>query len=109
MLLGEPFKFEGRPRDELTWICEAGPGLFTHYASGECSVTLRLRPMEKSNAMELGVVGNRRTTPSQWKKTRSGCLYLLTWRAWRFVILIHDSMPGSIAGPTAGRCHTLFA
>jgi prepilin-type N-terminal cleavage/methylation domain-containing protein len=56
MLLGEPFKFEGRPRDELTWICEAGPGLFTHYASGEYSVTLRLRPMEKSNAMELGVV-----------------------------------------------------
>src|SRR6476469_7647878 len=56
MLLGEPFTFEGRPRDELTWICEAGPGLFTHYASGEYSVTLRLRPMEKSNAMELGVV-----------------------------------------------------
>jgi type II secretory pathway pseudopilin PulG len=56
MLLGEPFKFEGRPRDELTWICEAGPGLFTRYASGEYSVTLRLRPMEKSNAMELGVV-----------------------------------------------------
>ena len=55
MLLGEPFKFEGRPRDELTWICEAGPGLFTRYASGEYSVTLRLRPMEKSNAMELGV------------------------------------------------------
>jgi prepilin-type N-terminal cleavage/methylation domain-containing protein len=56
MLLGEPFKFEGRARDELTWVCEAGPGLFTHYASGEYSVTLRLRPMEKSSAMELGVV-----------------------------------------------------
>ena len=56
MLLGEPFKFEGRPRDELTWICEAGPGLFTRYAAGEYSVTLRLRPMENSNAMELGVV-----------------------------------------------------
>src|SRR5262249_1266431 len=39
MLLGEPFKFEGRARDEMTWICEAGPGLFTHYASGEYSVT----------------------------------------------------------------------
>src|SRR5689334_20946981 len=53
-LLGEPFKFEGRARDEMTWICEAGPGLFTHYASGEYSVTLRLRPMDKSSAMELG-------------------------------------------------------
>ncbi|HJZ79167.1 MAG TPA: prepilin-type N-terminal cleavage/methylation domain-containing protein [Pyrinomonadaceae bacterium] len=56
MLLGEPFKFDGRARDEMTWICEAGPGLFTKYAAGEYSVTLRLRPMEKSTAMELGVI-----------------------------------------------------
>lgn len=56
MLLGEPFKFDGRARDEMTWICEAGPGLFTKYAAGEYSVTLRLRPMEKSTGMELGVI-----------------------------------------------------
>jgi prepilin-type N-terminal cleavage/methylation domain-containing protein len=56
MLLGEPFKFDGRARDEMTWICEAGPGLFTKYAAGEYSVTLRLRPMEKSTAMELGAI-----------------------------------------------------
>ncbi len=55
-LLGEPFKFEGRSRDEMTWICSAGPGLFTRYASGQYSVTIRLRPMEKGKAMDLGVV-----------------------------------------------------
>jgi len=55
-LLGEPFKFEGRSRDEMTWICSAGPGLFTRYASGQYSVTMRLRPMEKGKAMDLGVV-----------------------------------------------------
>jgi prepilin-type N-terminal cleavage/methylation domain-containing protein len=26
-LLGEPFKFNDRSRDEITWICGAGPGL----------------------------------------------------------------------------------
>jgi prepilin-type N-terminal cleavage/methylation domain-containing protein len=55
-LLGEPFKFEGRSRDEMTWICSAGPGLFTRYATGQYSVTIRLRPMEKGKAMDLGVV-----------------------------------------------------
>jgi prepilin-type N-terminal cleavage/methylation domain-containing protein len=55
-LLGEPFKFEGRSRDEMTWICSAGPGLFTRYASGQYSVTIRLRPMEKGKGMDLGVV-----------------------------------------------------
>ena len=55
-LLGEPFKFEGRSRDEMTWICSAGPGLLTRYASGDYSVTLRLRPMPKGNRMELGIV-----------------------------------------------------
>jgi prepilin-type N-terminal cleavage/methylation domain-containing protein len=55
-LLGEPFKFEGLSRDEMTWICSAGPGLFTRYASGQYSVTMRLRPMEKGKAMDLGVV-----------------------------------------------------
>jgi prepilin-type N-terminal cleavage/methylation domain-containing protein len=56
MLMGEPFKFEDRSRDEMTWICDAGPGLFTRYATGRYAVTLRLRPIEKSNAMELGVM-----------------------------------------------------
>lgn len=55
-LLGEPFKFEGISRDEMTWVCSSGPGLLTRYAAGEYSVTMRLRPVEKSNAMELGIV-----------------------------------------------------
>ena len=56
MLMGEAYKFEERSRDEITWICDAGPGLFTRYATGRYAVTLRLRPIEKSNAMELGVI-----------------------------------------------------
>lgn len=52
---GEPYKFSGRSRDEMTWVCSAGPGLFTRYATGDYSVTLRLRPIPKTDLMELGV------------------------------------------------------
>lgn len=52
---GEPYKFSGRSRDEITWICSAGPGLFTRYAKGDYSVTLRLKPIPKTDLMELGV------------------------------------------------------
>jgi prepilin-type N-terminal cleavage/methylation domain-containing protein len=52
---GEPFKFGGKSRDEMTWICSAGPGLFTRYASGDYSVTLRLQPVPRTDFMELGV------------------------------------------------------
>ncbi|MEO8043939.1 MAG: hypothetical protein ABI674_03455 [Spartobacteria bacterium] len=55
-LLGEPYKFSGRSRDEMAWLCSAGPGLLTRYAPGEYSVTLRLRPIERSEEMELGLV-----------------------------------------------------
>jgi prepilin-type N-terminal cleavage/methylation domain-containing protein len=55
-LAGEPYKFSGRSRDEMTWVCPAGPGLLTRYAAGEFSVTLRLRPIERSDQMELGIV-----------------------------------------------------
>ncbi|MGI8956765.1 MAG: prepilin-type N-terminal cleavage/methylation domain-containing protein [Chthoniobacterales bacterium] len=55
-LAGEPLKFSGRSRDEMTWTCSAGPGLLTRYATGDYSVTLRLRPMQHGNAMELGIV-----------------------------------------------------
>jgi prepilin-type N-terminal cleavage/methylation domain-containing protein len=55
-LMGQPFKFEDVSRDEMTWVCEAGPGLLTRYAPGDYTVTMRLRPMEKSKAMELGVL-----------------------------------------------------
>jgi prepilin-type N-terminal cleavage/methylation domain-containing protein len=55
-LSGEPYKFENRSRDEMTWICSAGPGLLTRYASGDFAVTLRPRAMAKGNRLELGLV-----------------------------------------------------
>lgn len=56
-LLGEPFKQNDRARDEITWICGAGPGLLTRYAVGEYQVSMRLRPMSKeSDRMEIGVM-----------------------------------------------------
>src|SRR5690348_15390409 len=38
----DTFKLNDRSRDEITWICGAGPGLMTRYASGEYLVSLRL-------------------------------------------------------------------
>ncbi len=55
-LTGEPLKLNDRSRDEITWICSAGPGLLTRYASGEYRVSLRLRPVAKSSdKLELGL------------------------------------------------------
>ncbi len=55
-LSGEPFKFNDRPRDEITWICGSGPGLLTRYAPGEFLVSMRLRPVEgKAEQMEIGL------------------------------------------------------
>ncbi len=42
-LLGDSFKLSDRPRDEIRWVCGAGPGLMTRYASGEYNVSLRLQ------------------------------------------------------------------
>lgn len=56
-LLGEPLKLDDRSRDEISWICSAGPGLLTRYAVGEYKVSLRVRPMEKKkDEMEIGIV-----------------------------------------------------
>ena len=58
-LSGEPFKFNERPRDEMTWVCGYGPGLLTRYAPGEFKVSLRLRPVgDGADRMEIGF--NRR-------------------------------------------------
>ena len=54
-LLGEPFKFNDRSRDEIRWTCGGGPGLLTRYASEDFVVTLRLqRESEKSDKLDLG-------------------------------------------------------
>src|SRR5207247_9061514 len=54
-LAGEPLKIDGHDRDELTWFCSAGPGLFTRYATGDFQVSLRLRSRDaKRRALDLG-------------------------------------------------------
>jgi prepilin-type N-terminal cleavage/methylation domain-containing protein len=54
-LAGEPLKIEGHDRDELRWVCQAGPGLLTRYAAGDFQVSLRLRPHDaKSRQLDLG-------------------------------------------------------
>src|SRR5256885_16113319 len=54
-LLGDAFKLSDRERDEVRWICSAGPGLMTRYASGDFVVALRLQPSKKnSDEYDLG-------------------------------------------------------
>ena len=61
-LVGEPFKLNERPRDEITWVCSAGPGLLTRYAAGEYRVSLRLRPTAKdAETMEIGFARRPKT------------------------------------------------
>jgi prepilin-type N-terminal cleavage/methylation domain-containing protein len=55
-LQGEPLKLANRSQDEITWICGAGPGLLTRYAPGDFFVSLRLRPLDKSDRLALGLV-----------------------------------------------------
>lgn len=68
-LVGEPLKLGDRPRDEITWVCGAGPGLLTRYATGEYRVNMRLRPASKSgDQLELGVMRK----PYDPKRKREG-------------------------------------
>jgi len=64
-LLGEPFKFNDRPRDEIKWTCSAGPGLLTRYAPSDFIVTLRLQPEGKnSDRLDLGFLRKPKNDPS---------------------------------------------
>jgi prepilin-type N-terminal cleavage/methylation domain-containing protein len=52
---GEAFKLNDRERDEIRWICGAGPGLMTRYAAGDFVVALRLQSEKKdSDRLDLG-------------------------------------------------------
>ncbi len=53
-LLGDVFKLNERERDEVRWICAAGPGLMTRYAAGDFVVALRLQAAKKSDRYDLG-------------------------------------------------------
>jgi len=56
-LTGEPFKFGGRPRDEISWTCSSGQGLLTRYAPGDFTVAMRLQPASsKSDRLDLGLL-----------------------------------------------------
>jgi len=62
-LAGDTFKFNDRPRDEITWTCGAGPGLLTRYAGGEFTVRMRLRPIkEGGDRLQLGCYRKPRNT-----------------------------------------------
>src|SRR5947207_6007011 len=55
-LLGDAFKLNDRERDEVRWICSAGPGLMTRYAAGDFVVALRLQSESKdSDRLDLGL------------------------------------------------------
>ena len=54
-LVGDAFKLNDRERDEVRWICTAGPGLMTRYAAGDFVVALRLQSEKKdSDRLDLG-------------------------------------------------------
>jgi prepilin-type N-terminal cleavage/methylation domain-containing protein len=56
-LSGEPLKLNDRSRDEIRWICGAGPGLLTRYAPGDFTVMMRLQPQnKKSDRLDLGLL-----------------------------------------------------
>lgn len=64
-LMGEPLKLSDRPRDEIRWICSAGPGLLTRYAPGDYTVTMRLQPPDKkSNRLDLGFLRKPKDDPA---------------------------------------------
>jgi prepilin-type N-terminal cleavage/methylation domain-containing protein len=54
-LVGDAFKLNDRERDEIRWICGAGPGLMTRYAACDFEVVLRLQSGKKdSDRLDLG-------------------------------------------------------
>jgi prepilin-type N-terminal cleavage/methylation domain-containing protein len=55
-LLGDTFKLNDRSRDEIRWICGAGPGLMTRYAGGDYVVSLRLQSEKNSDRYDLGLL-----------------------------------------------------
>ncbi|HEY2101754.1 MAG TPA: type II secretion system protein GspJ [Chthoniobacterales bacterium] len=64
-LLGDALKVNDRDRDEVTWLCSAGPGVLTRYASGDFRVSLRLRAADsRKNQLELGILRKPKDDPA---------------------------------------------
>jgi prepilin-type N-terminal cleavage/methylation domain-containing protein len=55
-LLGDTLKLNDRRRDEIKWVCGAGPGLLTRYAGGDFLVTMKLQRHKSDDAFDLGFV-----------------------------------------------------
>ena len=55
-LSGEPLKLNDKSRDQIKWVCGAGPGLLTRYAGGDWVVTMKLQPHEKDPGFDLGLL-----------------------------------------------------
>jgi prepilin-type N-terminal cleavage/methylation domain-containing protein len=64
-LLGDAFKLEDRERDEVRWVCSAGPGLMTRYAAGDYIVSLRLQSAKDGKGFQLGFLRRPRDDQSQ--------------------------------------------
>jgi Type II secretion system (T2SS), protein J len=63
-LLGDALKVNDRDRDEVTWLCSAGPGVLTRYANGDFRVSLRVRAGgSKNNQLELGILRKPKDDP----------------------------------------------
>ncbi|PYI92375.1 MAG: hypothetical protein DMF03_01935 [Verrucomicrobia bacterium] len=64
-LLGDALRVNDRDRDEMTWLCSAGPGLLTRYATGDYRVSLRLRAHDsKTNQLDLGILRKPKDDPA---------------------------------------------
>jgi type II secretory pathway component PulJ len=55
-LLGEAHKFNGKASDQVSWLTQAGNGLFTEDAEGPWKATLILRPEDKTHTYTLGLL-----------------------------------------------------
>ena len=73
-LLGQAHKFNEKESDEISWLTQAGNGLFTEEAEGLWKVTLGLHPQDKSNTYTLGVT---RELPDNIDKKQEHWLPLL--------------------------------
>ena len=70
-LLGDAFKLSDRERDEVRWICSAGPGLMTRYAAGDYVVSLRVQSAKEGNGFQLGLLRRPQDDSSQTNATES--------------------------------------
>jgi len=69
-LIGQAHMFSDKSSDEVTWLTNAGNGLFAMDADGLWKVSLELRPQEKSASFTLGLVrelpDNKDTRAEHW-------------------------------------------